>query len=81
MNFIEGHLKKRWSPEIISHELSENGIKFSHTSIYTVIKKHRPEWRKWLVHMGKKVRHKAFADKVLNRVSTHSSLKCNSGCI
>jgi IS30 family transposase len=59
----------RWSPEIISHELSENGIKFNHTSIYTVIKQHRPEWRKWLVHRGKKVRHKASTDKILNRVS------------
>jgi len=69
LNFVERHLKKRWSPEIISHELRENGVKFSHTSIYTVIKKHRPEWRKWLVHRGKKVRHKASADKVLNRVN------------
>ena len=46
LNFIERHLKIRWSPEIISHELSENGLKFSHRSIYTIIKKHRPEWRK-----------------------------------
>jgi IS30 family transposase len=69
LNFIERHLKIRWSPEIISHELSENGIKFNHTSIYTVIKQHRPEWRKWLVHRGKKVRHKASTDKILNRVS------------
>jgi IS30 family transposase len=37
LNFVERHLKKRWSPEIISHELRENGVKFSHTSIYTVI--------------------------------------------
>ena len=59
----------RWSPEIISHELSENGVKFSHTSIYTVLKKHRPKWRKWLVHRGKKVQHKASAGKILNRVS------------
>ncbi len=52
LNFIERHLKMMWSP--VSHELSENGVKFSHTSIYTVIKKHRPEWQKWLVHRGKK---------------------------
>ena len=70
MNFIERHLKMRWSPEIISHELSENGVKFSHTSIYMLIKKHRPEWQKWLVHKGKKVRHKASSThKILNRVS------------
>ena len=35
LRFIEKHLKLRWSPEIISHELSKNGLKFSHTSIYT----------------------------------------------
>ena len=69
LNFIERRLKMRWSPEIISHELRENGVKFSHTSIYTVINKHRPEWRKWLVHRGKKVRHKASTDKILNRVN------------
>ena len=32
LRFIEKHLKFRWSPEIISHELSKHGIKFSHMS-------------------------------------------------
>ena len=39
LNFIEKHLKKRWSPEIISMQLKkEKGWKFSHSSIYTLIK-------------------------------------------
>ena len=69
MYFIAKHLKMKWSPEIISHELSENGIKFSRTSIYTVIKKRRPEWRKWLAHRGKKLKHTASIGKIPNRVS------------
>ncbi|MBQ3565386.1 MAG: IS30 family transposase [Alphaproteobacteria bacterium] len=67
--FIANHLKMKWSPEIISHALSENGIKFSHTSIYAVIKKHRPEWRKLLIHQGKKLKHKASVGKIINRAS------------
>ena len=67
--FIANHLKKKWLPEIISHALSENGIKFSHTSIYTVIKKHRPEWKKLLIHQGKKLKHKASVGKIINRAS------------
>ncbi len=69
LHFIEMRLKMRWSLEIISHKLSENGIKFSHTSIYTVIKKYRPEWRKWLIHRWKKLKHKASVGKIPNRVS------------
>ena len=65
--FIAKCLKMKWSPEIISHALSENGIKFSHTSIYTVIKKHRPEWRKLLIHQRKKQKHKASVGKIMNR--------------
>ena len=57
LRFIEKHLKLRWSPEIISHELSKNGLKFSHMSIYTLIRKHRPEWRKLLPRKGKKLRY------------------------
>lgn len=67
--FIGKQLKMKWSPEIISHALSENGVKFSHTSIYTVIKKHRPEWLKLLTHQGKKLKHSASVGKIPNRVS------------
>ena len=69
LHFIEKRLRMKWSPEIVSHELSENGIKFSHTSIYTVIKKHRPKWRKWLILRGKKLKHKGSISKIPNRVS------------
>ena len=47
LRFIEQNLKKRWSPEIISVKWKEKtGENFSYTSIYTLIKKHRPEWKK-----------------------------------
>ena len=57
LRFVERCLKKKWSPEIISHELKKysNGeLSFSHTSIYSLIKKHRPEWKKYLICQGKK---------------------------
>ena len=51
LHFIEKRLKKEWSPEIISVEWKKNtGETFSHTSIYTIIKKHRPEWKKLLIY-------------------------------
>ena len=45
LKFIEYHLKiEKMSPEIISNILGKRlGIKFSHTSIYNLIDKHRPE--------------------------------------
>lgn len=68
--YVCNKLKLRWSPEIISHKLfEEKGIKFSHTSIYTFIKKHRPEYRKFLAHRGKKRSHGASVTKIPNRVS------------
>lgn len=70
LHFIERRLKKKWSPEIISVEWKKNtGETFSHTSIYTIIKKHRPEWKKLLVHKGKRKKQKASAGKIQNRVS------------
>lgn len=73
LRFIEQNLKKRWSPEIISIKWKEKtGRSFSHTSIYTLIKKHRPEWKKWLIY-GKKRRRsdssQSFAGKIPDRVS------------
>ena len=68
LHFIVKCLKMKWSPENISHKLSEKGIKFSHTSIYNVIKKHRPEWRKFLIHKKKKQKHAASAETIPNRV-------------
>ena len=69
LRFIEKHMKLRWSPEIISHELRKNGIKFSHMSIYTLIRKHRPEWRKLLPHKGKKLRHSVANIKIQDRTN------------
>ena len=63
-------LKERLSPEIISHKLfKEKNIKFSPTSIYTLIKKHRPEYAKFLIHRGKKLTHSASVLKIPNRQS------------
>lgn len=53
----------------ISHVLKENSVNFSYTSIYTVIKKHWVEWQKWLIHRGKKLKHKASVGKIPNRVN------------
>lgn len=70
--FIENCLKQKWSPEIIAEKWKEKtGGTFSHTSIYTLIKEHRPEWIKYLVCKGKKYKkltHSAGACKIPNRV-------------
>ena len=63
LHIIDRCIQKRWPPEIISNILRiEYGIKFSHTSIYTLIKKHRPEWAKYLAMKGKKPQ-KRYKDK------------------
>lgn len=70
LHFIDTHLKQKWSPEIISVKWKEKtGKNFSHTSIYNLIKKHRPEWQKWLIHKRKRRRsHKGpLAGKIPNR--------------
>ena len=69
LHFIERRLKKKWSPEIIAEEWRKfSGKTFTHTSIYTVIKKHRPEWRKLLIHRGKRKKSKGYVGKISNRV-------------
>lgn len=70
LHFIETHLKEKWSPEIISVKWKEKtGQSFSHTSIYNLIKDHRPEWQKWLIYKRKRHRsHKVpFGGKIPNR--------------
>ena len=70
-HFIFKCLKNKWSPEIISVEWrKQTGQKFSHTSIYNLIRKHRPEWLKLLIHRGKrrKLTHPASIGKIPNRV-------------
>jgi IS30 family transposase len=62
MQKIETLIKRRWSPEIISHEL---GGAISHTTIYTMIKTIRPEWRKYLIYQKKIRYHKGKAGKSL----------------
>ena len=71
-HFIFKCLKNKWSPEIISVECRKQiGRKFSHTSIYNLIRRHRPEWLKLLIHRGKrrKQTHSASVGKIPNRVS------------
>lgn len=73
LNLIECHLKiDKMSPEIISTVLREKYEKhFSHTSIYNLISKHRPEWRKFLIchkKRRKKSSSKAGVNKIPNRV-------------
>ena len=69
---IDALLQKKWSPEIISHHLlTVYDIKFSHTSIYRLINKHRVEWRKYLICKGKRqneTKHKTSATLIPNRV-------------
>ena len=62
MQRIERMIKLRWSPEIIAHEL---GGKVSHTTIYSIIKKIRPEWEKYLIYRKKGKYHKGKAGKTL----------------
>ena len=40
----------------------------SHNHLYSH-QKARPEWRKLLIHQGKKLKHKATVGKIINRVS------------
>jgi IS30 family transposase len=62
MQNIERMLKKRWSPEIIAHELNQA---ISHTTIYTMTKTIRREWRKYLIYQKKARYHKGSAAKTL----------------
>ena len=79
LHIIDRYLQKHWSPEIISNILRiEHGIKFSHTSIYTLIKKHRSEWAKHLAMKCKKPQ-KRYKDKykgtLKNRIHISESPK------
>jgi IS30 family transposase len=53
---IERLIKKRYSPEIIAHLLGC----ISHTTIYTIIRTIRPEWRKYLVCRIKRKYRKGY---------------------
>ena len=69
--FVLKCLKKRWSPEVISATWErQTGQSFSHTSLYNLIKKYRPEWKKFLICKGKrrKLTHSASVGKIPNRV-------------
>jgi IS30 family transposase len=63
---IERLIKRRWSPEIIAHEL---GGAISITTIYTITRTIRPEWRNYLAYQKKAPYHKGSAgkDKIPNR--------------
>ena len=54
LSYIEPHIKHKWSPEVIAaiwnKEHTEH--KITHTSIYNIIRKHRPEWRRYLIYKG-----------------------------
>ena len=74
LHFIDNCLKKRWSQQIISHELMQkHGIHFSHTSIYSLIKNHRPEWKKYLILRGKR-RCKRSKDAYKGRIQDRLEL-------
>jgi IS30 family transposase len=62
MQDMERLIKRRWSPEIIAHEL---GGKISHTTIYSIIRTIRPEWRKYLIYQKKSKYHKGKAGKAM----------------
>jgi IS30 family transposase len=60
MQKIERMIKLRWSPEIIAHEL---GGVISHTTIYTIIKTVRQEWKKYLIWHGTTKYHRGSVGK------------------
>ena len=60
LHSIERLLKRKWSPMIIVHKL---GHIISHTTIYTIIKTIRKEWRKFLIYQGKSKYHKGSSGK------------------
>lgn len=60
LHAIERLLKRKWSPMIIVHKL---GHIISHTTIYTIIRTIRKEWRKFLIYQGKSKYHKSSNDK------------------
>jgi len=62
MHRIERMIKRRWSPEIIAHELNYTA---SHTAIYTIIKTIRPEWKKYLIYRKKVRYHKGAGGRNL----------------
>ncbi len=74
MHKIERLLRKRWSPEIIAHYLEE---KISHTTIYTIIKTIRPQWRKYLAYQKKSKYHKGYGRKYLIPYRTDIGLRPN----
>ena len=47
LSYIETYIKHKWSPEVIVATWNQihPEYKISHTTIYTIIEKHRPEWR------------------------------------
>ena len=63
MSFIEIHIKKYWSPEIIAHMWTGGSV--SGKTIRTIIRKHRREWRKYLMYQKKTPYHKGTAGKSL----------------
>jgi IS30 family transposase len=73
LNFIERHLKQKWSPEIIAHIWSRDHPqeKISHMFVYQIIRQHRIEWTKYLIYKGKKnykTLHRAQVSRIPERV-------------
>jgi IS30 family transposase len=65
--FIEQHLKRRWSPEIIAAIWSQihPETPVSHTTIYNIIKRYRPQWRKYLAYQKQRKYHTGKASKTI----------------
>jgi IS30 family transposase len=67
LHFIERQLKERWAPETIAEKWSQRNPQnpVSHTSIYTIIKKHRPNWHKYLAYQKQRKYHTGKKGKTL----------------
>ena len=72
MHNIERLLKRRWSPEIITHCLDE---KIFHTTIYAIIKTMRPHWKKYLIYQKQSKYHKGYAKNKLIPYRTDIALR------
>ena len=54
LSYIETHIKRKWSPEIIAATWNQEHTeyKITHTTIYNLIHRYRPEWKRYLIYSG-----------------------------
>lgn len=67
LSYIETHIKHKWSPEAIAATWNQMHpeCKISHTTIYTIIDRHRPEWRRYLIYNGRHVQKMGKTTRML----------------